>query len=801
VGRAPLLARLVQILSDSPGVVSLVGPGGVGKTRLAAALAEAWGHTTWVDLQGVADGAGLQHAVAHALRSGPQVDTGDALAGFRGLLVLDNLEQLLPGAASVVEGWVRGAEQLRLVVTSREPMGITAELVVDIDPLTPEDAGKLFVDAAPDTLQPEDALLARVLRKLDGLPLALELAAARLDVMSLAQLAARLDDPLTVLRDPTRPGQRHGGMLQALRWSWDQLEGAEQGVLRQCATFRGGFSLEAAEGIVRTEGHVVDLLQRLRRRRLIDFDGARFSMLGMIRAFVESQAQDEQVDGRHGEWFARLAATLTAQLTQAGAPEALEALALDVHNFQAARTATPAALPIALALGALLQCRGPASALLPFLNEALAQSWGPHGRSRLLRQRSAVLAARGRIQDARGDLQEALELAADDPALAAQVKVRIADMLGTSGELHKAREMYRAALAGAEGKGLKAAILTELAVIAHDLGELQDARRLQDEALALAISAQAPMREARIRGLITSLALELLDHDMAESQARAALELYQRLQIPRSVAFSIGQLGHVDELRGQLERARQSYQQAVDGAIAADDLRMQGSWLGALGRVELALGLYTQGRVHLTAGLDLLVQAEVPRMADEIRGSLSVEAAIRGDLQQAELHGGQCVGPLPAQMGRVAVISARAAAAQDAALLDEATQLVAQVAPSEPMRRILDRLLDVTEGRVRAVLVAEDGCWLQTPGSAPVTLRGANARVLAHLLAVHGQGPLGPAALFEAGWPGETVGETSARNRVYVALAALRKAGLRDHLVKERGGWMLNPSSMFLSPD
>ena len=301
VGRHRELAE-VGGLSRGVRVVTICGTGGCGKTRLAVEVAreqlrEHADGTWFVDLAALTSTGLVASAIATA--TGWPEAMPDAvrlvqrLSGQSMLLVLDNCEHLVEEAAAVVHAIARDCAQLRVLTTSREPLGIEGEWVYRLDGLPEPDAIRLFTDRARQadaTFQPDDASAA-ICRRLDGLPLALELAAAHAGTMAPADILARLDRPLRLLVGGHSMVSRHRTIVAALAWSESMLTAAERTLYRRLGLFLGGFDLEAAEAVASGPdlpvADVVPLLRRLVERSLVQFerghDHGRYRLLEPIR--------------------------------------------------------------------------------------------------------------------------------------------------------------------------------------------------------------------------------------------------------------------------------------------------------------------------------------------------------------------------------------------------------------------------------------------------------------------------------------------------------------------------------------
>ncbi len=323
VGRAHELQTVVRLLADPHlRLLTLTGPGGTGKTRLAIqAAADAAGNfpdgVTWVPLASLRDPGLVAATIARALELGEEASPVEtiarALAGKRALLLVDNLEHLLPDAAVVVADLVAACPTLRLLVTSRERLAVQGEHEHPVDPLGHDDAVDLLLVRA-GYLSVElgrDEAVSALVDRLDRLPLAIELAAARLKLLGPRELLERLGQRLDSLRGGRDVDPRQQTLRATIAWSHDLLSTAEQTLFRRISVFRSACSLAAVEAICEAG---VDDLQSLVDKSLVKRldDGAepRFWMLETIREFaLERLAEAEEGEGaeqRHFDYFARL---------------------------------------------------------------------------------------------------------------------------------------------------------------------------------------------------------------------------------------------------------------------------------------------------------------------------------------------------------------------------------------------------------------------------------------------------------------------------------------------------------------
>ena len=341
-GRDALIAKICAAVTRGR-LVTLVGVGGIGKTTAAVAAATAltngMGEPCFVDLTPLRDGLQLPLLITGLLGQPPNPENPlDGLFGALGqnprLLILDNCEHLIGDAAFFAEQVLRGAPALRVLATSREPLRAEAEMVMRLEPLEypSEDAMlhaatigaypavSLFWDrAAPDRdlhdlSADELCSLAELCRRLDGIPLAIELAAAQLGTFGLQGLAARLDDRFTLLTRGRRTAlPRHRTLRATLDWSHDLLPENERALLRRLAVFNGGFTLASVHAVAaepeQTLSATEELLGNLLAKSLIVADHSRpeprFRMLETMRAYAREKLGDEatRLPRRHAEHF------------------------------------------------------------------------------------------------------------------------------------------------------------------------------------------------------------------------------------------------------------------------------------------------------------------------------------------------------------------------------------------------------------------------------------------------------------------------------------------------------------------
>jgi predicted ATPase len=342
VGRERELGEVLALLSqDAVRLLTLTGPGGSGKTRLAvqaaAELVDEYPHGVWwVPLQALRDPSLVETSIASAL--GATGELREHLAGRRLLVLIDNFEQLVEGA-SFLGDLLASVEGLKLVTTSRERLRLAGEREYPVSPFVEEEAVGFFLSRArtvrPD-VQPSEAVRL-VCRRLDNLPLALELAAARTRLLTVEQLHDRLERRLPLLTGGSRDAPERQRTLRAtIEWSYDLLASEEQIGFRRLGVFAGGWTLEAAEVVADAD---LDTLESLVDKSLVRKEEDRFSMLETIREYalerLEESSEAEAVRRRHAEFLLELAES--ANLMQdAEGPQRFDLVVPESDNIRSA---------------------------------------------------------------------------------------------------------------------------------------------------------------------------------------------------------------------------------------------------------------------------------------------------------------------------------------------------------------------------------------------------------------------------------------------------------------------------------
>jgi predicted ATPase/DNA-binding CsgD family transcriptional regulator len=596
LGRRAALQELEAILWRTR-LLTLSGPGGVGKSRLSAALAESVradfvGGAWWADLADSSNDARVPQTVAAAVMPGEQVNDPTAatarLLAASSLLVLDNCEQIIAGAARLVADLLARAPALRVIVTSRQPLGIPGEQVWRVSGLAvqngasaePGDADSdgavaLFVRRAQESASTFaiDApgareAVAEVCELLDGLPLAIELAALRVSVLSVEQIAERVRRDTSLLRHPGRAATgRHRTLEDTLEWSHQLLTGDEQRLFRRLGVFRGPFSLRAAEAVCADETlpaeDVLDLLSLLIDQSLVQAVESpslpRYRLLGTLRRYalakLEQAGELEDSVARHAGHYHALGARARVGLGGREQVVWVEALELDHENIsQALRrlfAERPAdGLDLASALWPFYYQRGYYDEARAWYEQALAAAGelsAPLGIEALLRA-GEVAFLQCDYGVAVAHLEQVLPLLGaeeSDRRAEAIVRQRLGSIAREQGRYDEARELHRRSKAIWEELGESQGVASSqnyLGFVAWLAGDFAGAEPLCLHALA---EFRAAGNEREVAVTLVSLgaaALYRADYDVAAERLSEALAVSRRLGFQEGVAWSLNEL-------------------------------------------------------------------------------------------------------------------------------------------------------------------------------------------------------------------------------------------------------------------
>jgi predicted ATPase len=579
---SPLVGRERELeeagaLIRSHRLVTLTGPGGTGKTRLALQLAaEAVEQfpdgVFWVPLQALRDPALVERAIGTSV--GADDGLNEYVANKRLLVLLDNFEQIVE-AAPVVSSLLAGTPNVKVLVTSREPLHVEPEQRYPVEPLPEDDAAVLFVErarAVAPGFRPA-AAVGEICRRLDGLPLAIELAAARIALLDPEELLARLERRLPLLASRSRDAPARQRTLRAtIEWSYELLEPDEQELFRSLAVFRGSFSLEAAEAVCDAD---LDALESLVVKNLVRRWGSgRLGMLDTIREYavelLDAAPDADEVYRRHAAHFLSVAeeANLNTGTLRPGG-QRLDIAMPEKENFRGAlawalRSESIAlGLEIATALEQLWPTEDPNEGIRWFERlfdrpeaEFVSQSLRAHA----LRAYGSSLGLAGHHAAAEEVWAQSLAVfeQLEDEHGRAVLLHRLGICASWRGELERARELVEVSDEIHQRTGDvwgRAQTTGTLGAIARDEGDEPRALDLVRESAALACEAAVPWWES---GALAELACLFLNAGLleeGEARARESLAIADQLRDRPGRIFGVGILARVAAERDQGERA------------------------------------------------------------------------------------------------------------------------------------------------------------------------------------------------------------------------------------------------------
>jgi predicted ATPase/DNA-binding SARP family transcriptional activator len=687
VGRERERGEILRLLGRVR-LLTLIGPGGCGKTRLAietlAGIDPVPDGVWFVELAGLTDGGLVAQATALAVGVPipAQRSAQEALAAYLAtrdtIVVLDNCEHVIDACARLAEDLLRAGPGVRIVATSREPLHCEGEVAWRVPSLA--EASRLFVERAaadPDFTPSEsdDATIEEICRRLDGMPLAIELAAARVAALSLDQIAARLGDSLDVLAAGSRTARTRQQTLRAtIEWSHDLLTGEERVLFRRLAIFAGGFTLEAAEEVCATGAiarrKIVDLLARLVDKSLVSATGRRFRLLDTIRQYAAERlaaaAEHDTVAVRHLDWC--LALAQQHDPLSAGPRRSLRTLETEHDNLRAGLTFAlrrdpQAALRLATSLWRFWLDRGyfaegdrwleatlvAAPELTALRVEALLASAGLSLRS----GNSAQYLLR--VQTAVADYRELGDEHATSAAL-----YQHAMLEQSVSNTARADALFADAIAHARRLGdrrVLAAATHSSAMTPRYRSDRERARAVVCEALALLEGLpddDTPFFDVMTFGLC-------LLHDGPGRSPRLHLEetifLFHRFARAQAIGYALNNLAWSARATGDVARATAALAEALERFRLVQDVRGEALTLNHLGILARTQGDLETGRDHLRAALELRRELGEKRAILMSTMSLGVLEMSDGDVEQgrellgAALARAEAVDDRPAMAG------------------------------------------------------------------------------------------------------------------------------------------------------
>lgn len=667
VGRERDLEEVVTRLRQNR-LVTLTGFGGAGKTRLslqaAANLQEDFLDGIWLArLEALPGPTLVAQEIASALHIREQAGTpllasiAEHLQDRQTLLVLDNCEHVLDECSAIVSRLLAECPDLRVMATSRQALGIAGENTFHVRPLGVPPV-RIFTSVPPDPadllrvesvrlfaerailVQPRFAItpencraIAQICQSLDGIPLAIELAAARVRAMSVNQIADRVEDRFRLLTSGRRDVlPRHQTLRALIEWSSDLLTDAERVLFSRMAVFSSGWTLEACEQVCAggsvESWLILDLLTALVDKSLVinDYiDGQyRYSLLETVHDYcwerLKASGEEEAMRDRHRDYFVTLAETLAPRLAEGNAA-AVAQIEVEHDNLRAAIDYCVNSPASGHAVGLRLAC-------------ALERFWEVRGYCREGRRHFDALLAR-----AEGNQPD---------ALSAQALTGAGILAFRSGDFDSARDLHEASLAiwqQLSDEPRVAEALENLGNVAEDQGQFEDARELYTRALAINRKVQNPASEALNLGNLASASAMLDDFDAADRYIDASLTLSRRIGNQRCIGFALYCAGLTAYRRGDYAEARRCHSeglavwQAFGSRLGiAFSIEAFFELAAAVGEMEKSLRMYAAAAVVRQA----IGEPPPPVREIEYRAVLfSVKEQLEGDVYAAEYARGQ----------------------------------------------------------------------------------------------------------------------------------------------------------------
>ncbi|CAG0928933.1 Putative HTH-type transcriptional regulator [Thermoflexales bacterium] len=696
IGREEELAEIKRLLTTTR-LLTLTGAGGCGKTRLALEMAhtsapEFQDGITWVDLAPLSNPELVVPAVAVALQvreqpDQPLIETLTSLLATRQLLlVLDNCEHLLSACGPLTNSLLRVCAEVQVLATSREPLGTSRETVFLVPPLAlpqaptehaarDSEAVRLFALRAAESLPsfvltPESVQPAvRVCERLDGLPLAIELAAARVKMLTVSEIAERLDDRFRLLtRSPAATLARHQTLRAAMDWSYNLLSASEQALLRRLSIFAGGFTLDAAETVCADEkpnaaldqAAILDLLSNLVEKSLVVVVGrvegmpARYRLLETVREYAQEKLDEtrerDSLRTRQLDWCIALGERGSPELNRADQAVWFARFDAERDNFRAVQRwaiesgGLEAGLLLANALWRYWEIRGHYSEGRNWYEELLAHA----GEAVRVNVRARATFCLAGLMYRQGDLNGAISVAKRSLVLYQQLgeaaigMASVVNLLGVieadRASFQGALEFYERALVlhRQEGNALAVSgVLHNLGYAAHMQGDLARAAHYLQESAAVKRQLVDPGGLALTLNVLGEIESDRAHYDRAESYFQESLVLYREIGGKMGMTNTLNNLGvaayHQGKYRDALALLNESSQVASEIGSKRDMAITQLN----LGDVAHAQGEADHARAHYEQALALYHEIGEKEGSALTSDSLAALLLDTGDLERA----------------------------------------------------------------------------------------------------------------------------------------------------------------------
>jgi len=862
IGRRRERELAARELEEGTRLLTFTGPSGMGKTRLArkvmgeAASGFGDGGAWFCNLTTCTSALDLQAVVGSTLGISLSEGRGLALAlanRGRTLLVLDNLDAIAAEATPILEDWLDHSDELQILITSILPVGMEGEVRFELGPLEKSEAVSLYLEranhawAGAGAPELEREAVEELVGRLDRIPLAIELAAARVRVLSPRALLSRMSDRFDLLTS-SRPG-RHGSLLGALSLTWSLLSEEEKLALRKASVFPGSFGLEAAEALL-TPGEpqrALELLDGLRSKALLQLEEAdppRFSLFETMAEYARMELErtglEEEAVAAHAAHFVEQGEYYSSRSRGREEHQAIRWLQLERANLQAAQRRLVAKDPdlsarAGLALSELLSIQGGPidEERIRLTMEAAKAAKDPLLLPRAFYARAFALHRQGRLEEARAAVDEGLQLARSLGARLAEGR-----LLWISAALWLRTAAFDRAVVDLDAS-IEACEEVEAWI---DLGNAHLLRSWMEmlrgdppASVEFNERAIAVFRQHGSR-LFEALSLQAIGGVWANerqfSKARhvfsEAIVIFRDLEVPALEADTIANLAGVELMSGRIEEAEAYVREALALERRLGNRRFEGVCLYLLGVITYERDDPRQAEQLLVEASELLKESGDQRNRSHVLAFLAGCHAVTGRREEAVRALEEARSPFegegdPIAAAKVEIVeglldlrqerqSGASGPGASGRSEEAARQRLTAAIEASPatnliyLKRMAERELRASPGESvkksaprspEQLVVGMDGAWFELEGKrVSLHRRHALRRILRGLTALRLSSPgkgMSLEQVFEVGWEGENVQADAAASRVYVAIRTLRTLGLERILAREPEGYLLDP--------